>query len=215
MIMLVSDRSVNGRVLREVRQNLPERVRTGRGLPWDNASIINNPKFPPEGYALEPVCAKDAVRITTRLAGTNATASNQNAGDWCDVGKLPSDNGLIAGYQKTENGTQRPRQNVDVTERHRHQVAISLLSRKRSVKAARGHAAKNFPPNSATGRDAMNRCRTTREPRPTTVAVIAETPCDEFAIANGSGYHAIDTASDASIVGNLYERHRHRPDSNR
>jgi len=202
-------------VLREVRQNLPERVRTGGRLPWDNASIINDPELPPDRYGLVPVCARDAIAFTTQLAGINATASGQNVGNWCGVGKLPNANGLTGGYPTTENGTQRPRQDADVTAPHRHQPTLSLLSRERPVRAARGHAAKKFLPNSATGRDAMNRCRTTCEPRPTTVAVIAARPYDEFATANGSGCLASDITPDASAVRHLREQPRHWPDSNR
>ncbi len=94
-------------------------------------------------------------------------------------------------------------------------AADLVAAKKWPVRAARGHAAKIFQANSATGRDAMNRCRTTRGPRSTTAAMIVGRPCDEFAIANGSGCHATDIKPYASAVRYLREQPRRRPKRNR
>jgi hypothetical protein len=153
-------------VLREVRQNLPERSAREKRLPWDSASIINSTELPPERSSdLELACARDAVAFTIRLAGINVTARSPNVGNWCGVGRQPNDNGLIGGYRTTENATRKLRRSVGVSEPHDHLQTIVRQIGKWLARTARGHAAKEFLTNSATGRDAMSLSRTVREPQ--------------------------------------------------
>ena len=115
---------MNEKVLREVRQNLPERSTRDKHLPWDYPSIINDPELPPDRCGLESACAKDVVAFTSRRVGINATASSRIVCTRCGGGRQPNANVFIGDCQQIVNATPRQKLNGGATRRHRRQNAM-------------------------------------------------------------------------------------------